>query len=101
MKKHQKNHFWNIALFTRFNLPIKAEIFFFYVCFFNVEYIYINFFLMWSISTSTVLSYIQSYNVKAKHYFVILFHMYFAILHIIIFSKATKLGHIYNISITL
>ena len=22
MKKHQKNHFWNIALFTRFNLPI-------------------------------------------------------------------------------
>ena len=22
MKKHQKNHFWNIALFTRFNLVI-------------------------------------------------------------------------------
>ena len=23
MKKHQKNQFWNIALFTKFNLPIK------------------------------------------------------------------------------
>ena len=60
--------------------------------FFNVEYIYIY---------SPILQYIQFYNVKAKHYFVILFHIYFAILHIIIFSKATKLGHIYNISITL
>ena len=23
MKKHQKNHFWNIALFTKFNLLIN------------------------------------------------------------------------------
>ena len=26
MKKHQKNHFWNIALFTRFNLIIVKKI---------------------------------------------------------------------------
>ena len=25
MKKHQKNHFWNIALFTRFNLYITYD----------------------------------------------------------------------------
>ena len=25
MKKHQKNHFWNIALFTRFNLVMGVK----------------------------------------------------------------------------
>ena len=71
--------------------------------FFNDEYIYITFFQCGVyLHLQSYPTYNPTYDLKAEHDFVILFHIYFAILHIIIiFSKATKLGHIYNISITL
>ena len=57
---------------------------------------------LYNSNLQSYLTYNPTYDLKAEHDFVILFHIYFAILHIIIiFSKATKLGHIYNISITL